>query len=175
MEFKELLALRNSCRAYDAQKLSSEQIEALLAAGSMAPIGRALYETLHYTVVTDAAVLKEICDKALEAAGNPGGNAPLYGAPAFILVSTKTEMANAIGIANASCVIDHMHMAAMDMGLGSCYIWGCMQPFKANADMAKIFNLPEGFTPVAGLIVGYPASKEVAERPVANKFETNYI
>ena len=106
MEFNKLLAVRKSSRAYDSKKVSSEQIEALLVAGSMAPVGRAMYETLHYTVITDEAVLKQISDMALEATGNPNGSSPLYGAPAFIVVSTKTEMANAIGIANAAC--DHI-------------------------------------------------------------------
>ena len=175
MEFKTVMGLRKSARAYSDKKVSDEQIRALLEAGSMAPVGRAMYETLHYTVITDGAVLKEMSDKALEAAGNVGGNSPLYGAPAFILVSTKTEMANNLGIANASCVIDHMHMAAVDMGLASCYIWGCVQPFKADPEMAKIFKLPEGFTPVAGLIVGYAAEADQTERPMENKIATDYI
>jgi len=175
MEFNKLMTLRKSTRAYSDRKVSDAQIQALLEAGSMAPVGRALFETLHYTVITNEAVLKQMSDMALEAAGNAGGNSPLYGAPAFILISTKSEMANSIGIANASCVIDHMHMAAVDMGLASCYIWGCVQPFKANPEMAKIFELPEGFTPVAGLIVGYAAAEDDSERPVENKIATSYI
>lgn len=174
MELMDVMALRKSSRAYKKDALTEAQIETLLEAGAMAPVGRALYETLHYTVVTDEAVLKEISDKALEAAGNVGGPDPLYGAPVFILISTKTEMANGIGIANASCVIDHMHMAATEMGLGSCYIWGCMQPFKANPEMAQIFKLPEGFTPVAGLIVGYTEA-EAKKRPVENKISVSYM
>ena len=52
-----------------------------------------------------------------------------------------------------------MHLAATALGLGSVFMWGSLEAMRVipELDNTSILNLPEGFEPLIGLAVGYPA------------------
>lgn len=60
--FMQLLSERYSCRKYTDEPVSRADIEAILTAGNVAPVGSSLFDNLHFTVVTDRAVLDALCE-----------------------------------------------------------------------------------------------------------------
>jgi nitroreductase len=77
-------------------------------------------------------------------------------------------------IASAGCVVQNMHLAATDLGLGSVYL-GSIQAVSNSFEVLYKLKLQDGFWPVAALAVGN--AKEAAEEreiPV-DKIYTNII
>ena len=58
-EFKSLLPLRQSVRAYTDEPVTEAQIDALLAAAQSAPVCMGRVETVKFSVVTDPAAIAE--------------------------------------------------------------------------------------------------------------------
>ena len=66
MEFKKVLEMRQSTRKFLDKQISEEELEIILRAGNHAPIGSALYEDIHITVVQDQEILLKLCEAAWE-------------------------------------------------------------------------------------------------------------
>ncbi|HHV12190.1 MAG TPA: nitroreductase [Clostridiales bacterium] len=162
MEMMETILKRQSVRAFTEEQIKESELETILRAGYASPIGGAKFESMHFTVIQNADFLKRFRVSAAEFVQKPDAN-PLYGAPTFIVVSSNAV--NPVAYANAGCVIENMCLAATELGLGSVYIYGCIAALNADQDLLKELGLPEGFTPVSGVILGYPAAP-VQEREV---------
>jgi len=178
MEFQELLHKRKSVHRFTNEPLSQEEINRVLDAGQYAPIGSNRYKDLHLTVVTS----REILDKLAQAARirrknfkemaeiiNTVSNAseilnqessydPFYHAPAVIFIShRKQDLEPHIEWCNVTTVAMAMHLAATDMGLGSCFMWFALDSMRRNPklDRTDLLGLPDGFEPLLGLAVGH--------------------
>ena len=79
------------------------------------------------------------------------------GAPCLILVSVREQQGQLrpVDVANAACVVENMHLAATDLGLGSCYLWGVVQTMSQSLDIMYKLGLQEGFWPVSAVAVGH--------------------
>ena len=55
---------------------------------------------------------------------------------------------------DVGCLIEHMALKATELGLGSCYIRGVFHSMGPNAKYIEKLNLPDGFRPISGLVVG---------------------
>lgn len=175
MEFSKVIKLRKSARAYGTEQVGRQELEQVLMAGCGAPIGRALYENYHLAVVQDAALLGRIDKTAAEAAGNPDMH-PLYGAPTVIFVSGKAEASPwELVCANAACIVDQMHLMATDLGLGSVYLWGCVQVIKNDPSFTKDMGVPEGFVPASALAIGYNVEQPGEREIPPDKIATTYV
>jgi len=166
MELFETFALRKSCRAYTAEKVSAADVKKIEFAANSAPVGGAHYENIHLAVVQDGAAMAEIRSVA------GGGKAdPFYGAPLAVFVSAKSrESSPNVEFANAACIVEHMHLAATALGLGSVYIWGCLPAVKGNAALKAKLGIPEGFEPVSALAVGHAADGAPSARAFAGTY-----
>ena len=194
MEFETVLRNRRSVRAFQSTPLTAAQIEALLEAARLAPVGSALYRDLHITVVRDQQKLLRLCEAAWkrfssrevvkEIAGeadtdlDAATNRPnlFYGAPAVFFLSHRRQMLQpGIEWANVSAVAQQMHLAATALGLGSCFMWGALESMRLfpELDHTALLELPEDFQPLLGLAVGYPAD-EPKERP-HREIGVNYV
>ena len=175
MEWKELMLTRKSCREYTDVQLTAEQLQAVLQAGCAAPIARGKFEQVQLTVVQDKKLL-ELIDTAAKAAYGDETFSCTRGAPTVIVVSVQ-EVDGQIApnmIASAGCVVQNMHLAATDLGLGSVYL-GSIQAVSNSFEVLYKLKLQDGFWPVAALAVGN--AKEAAEEreiPV-DKIYTNII
>ena len=138
MEFRETLARRHSSRAYEATPVSDEALDTILAAGRAAPVGMGEYGTVHLTVVTGSEKMAELRKFFMASESHD----PLYGAPAFIVVSAKP---GTVGTLDAGAIIENMLLAAADLGLGTCFIAGCLLGTKDPAKLRSILQIPEGF------------------------------
>lgn len=163
MQVSNAIEWRKSVRAYAPKAVEAEKMEVILKAGNLAPV----FGRFHMTVIEDQRLLQEINNITLDMMRHSGneflekraateGYAPLYGAPALILLSAPNgNDSNGFNMANVSCAAENMIIQATELGLGSCFVMGPMIAF-ADPELAKKVDLPEGYVPLVGVLAGYP-------------------
>jgi len=171
MELEKVFTSRASVRSYTGEKVTENQINALLKAANAAPVGRGKYDTIHLSVITNEELLKEIDANGAAFFGNPDMH-PLYGAPLLIVVSSSEE--GNVASANVGMIVHNMALEAVNLGLGQVCIYGATVALTQNADLVKKLNLPDGFTPLGSLAVG-PGAIAYAEREIPDKIATDYL
>ncbi len=151
----EAICSRKSVRNYTGEGVSSEELDKILKAADAAPIEMGQYESMHLTVITNKELLDEIDGAGAKMFGKPNIH-PLYGAPVFILVSTKSqaETIGNVAYSNAAIVVQNMALQATELGIGACHIWGVVAAINSSPDIISKLNLPEGFIPCCGIILG---------------------
>lgn len=175
MEWKELMTTRQSCRAYIDEQITTAQLKAILQAGCAAPVARGKFEQLQITVVQNKELLEQIDQAAKQSYGDDSFSCT-RGAPTVILVSVQEEQGqiSPMMMASAACVVENMHLAATDLGLGSVYL-GSIQAVNNSFEMLYKLKLQDGFWPVLALAVGN-AVEPAAQRVVPmTKIVTNII
>ncbi len=175
METLKAINSRKSCRSYTGE-LCDKALSAILMAGQAAPIGRGQYDTMHMTVIKNKELLAELNANAADFFGNPAAT-PLYGAPCLVLVSTTiADPANAnVPCSNAAVVVENMTLAATDLGIGSCLIWGAVAALNTKPELVAKLNLPEGYTVCCGITLGEPTEALVEREIPADRIATAYI
>ncbi len=172
-----LKAIRNrrSVRSYTGEKFAENDLQTILMAANAAPVGMGRYENVHLTVIENPELLGAIDRNAAQVFGRPDMK-PLYGAPLFILVSARPTM-DAIGntdYSNTAIVVHNMALAAVELGVGSCYIWGATMALAGNPELVAQLGLPDGFSPCCGIVLGATAEKytdrEIPEDRIATVF-----
>lgn len=146
---------RKTVRNYTGEQLSGEALSAILKAANASPIARGIYDAVHLTVIQNPQLLSKIDANGAAFFGNPSLT-PLYQAPTMIVVSGKKPapgMEN-VTYSNAAIVVHNMALAAVELGLGQCCIWGATMALSHNEELVKELHLPEGFVPCSSLIVG---------------------
>ena len=174
MNVMQAIAQRQSCRNFTDEPVTKEQIATLLQAANAAPVGRAKYDTVHLTVITDPQLIAEIDRTAAEVNGNPGGH-PLYGAGTLLLVSTPLPEEQLLTGCNVGCVMENMTLAAVELGLSSVYIFGAFRAIRSCTQLVKKLKLPEGFTAVSALAVGHAAAPEQPRDLAQEKINITYL
>jgi nitroreductase len=155
MDFMKVMHTRQTTRSYQTLELSQGQVELILQAGQNAPVSRGRFEDYHITVIKNSEILVAITSSAKEVTGNTDRD-PLYGAPAFFVVSAK-EPAKIGSIASAAAIVENMHLQATAELLGSCFVMGVIMDGTLDTKgIREKMGIPEGFTPVAGMLAGYP-------------------
>ena len=188
MDYFELLKKRTSSRKFTDEPLTEEEIGKILEAGSLAPVGSNRYADLHFTVVTDKELLKKLSEASLIRRSNGTEMAkiinnvsnaaeileqkneydPFYKAAAVIFVShRKQDLEPHIEWCNAASVTLSMHLATVEMGLGSCFMWFALDSMRRlpEFDKTDLLDLPENFEPLLGLAVGH-IEKPLGEREI---------
>lgn len=129
---------RRSTRRFDNKIPDKELIQKVVNAGRYAPSG-ANSQTSHFIVITNKEVLKEIAELVQEEfakmeisedmyvslkgsinASKKGDYVFHYNAPVLIVIANKKGYGNAI--ADSSCALENMMIAANAFDLGSCWI-----------------------------------------------------
>jgi len=147
MTFLELARARYSVRKYSSRPIEAEKLDAVLEAAALAPTG-CNRQPQRILVVDDPAVLAKIrtCTSYQ------------FGAPVTLVVCyDKTgcwvnPQGEPIGETDASIVTTHMQLAAVEQGLGTCWV-ACFDRPKLQAAL----NIPANYVPLALLPIGYPA------------------
>lgn len=180
MDYFELLNKRISSRKFTEEPVAEAELKAILDAGALAPVGSNRYNDLHLTVVTDRNILLKLAEasqirrsngKEMAEIINNVSNAeeileqtnsydPFYHAPAVIFVShRRQDLEPHIEWCNAASVTLAMHLATLELGLGSCFMWFALDSMRRipELDHTELLNLPEDFEPLLGLAVGHIA------------------
>lgn len=153
MNTLEAIYSRKSIRSF-TDAVSEEELNTILKAANASPVGRALYETVHLTIITNKELLSKINNSAIEFFNNSAAN-PLYDAPVYILVSAKlASPSDNVGFSNCAIIAENMALAAVELGLGACHIWGATIALSQNDELVQELNLPDGFTPCCGIVLG---------------------
>lgn len=161
MNFLDLAKNRFSVRKYKPDPVPEKDLLYVLEAGRIAP-SAVNYQPWHFLVIKDKESLKKVHT--------------LYHrewfreAPVVIIIladhnqSWKRADEKDHADIDAAIAADHMTLAAIDRGLGTC--WVC------NFDKQKtinLLNLPEHLEPVVFLPLGYPDQKTDANRHVSKR------
>ena len=148
MEFKEVIQRRYSCKKYSGRQVEPEKLNAILAAGRLAPTAKNLQEQKVY-VIQSSALLAKI-DAATPCR---------YGAPTVLVVAfdknnvfTYPGGKRDSGVEDASIVATHLILAAADEGVDSCWL-NYFDPDKLAASL----GLPENEEILMVLDLGYAA------------------
>ena len=149
MTVMEAVRLRKSVRAFLDTPVEEEKLNAVLDAGRLAPSANNRQEW-RFVVVRDAGTRA----KLVAAARNQAfvGEAP-------VVIACCAETDNHVMTCGQACypidvaiAIDHMALAACEMGLGTCWI-GAFHEDRVK----ELLGIPEEIRVVELLPLGYPA------------------
>ena len=174
MEFKDALKKRCSTRGFTAERVSDEDVKAILAAAQNAPLALGDNKTSHLTVVRDPELMEKIRSACMLKKKDGTPHDPLFGATTMIFFSATDISDDHIEYCNAGCVIENMCMAAADRGLGSLYIWGCLKKLKKQPDVVSLLKLPEGYEILSAFVCGYPL-KPIEDREDRENIATDIL
>jgi len=153
MEFLELIKKRYSVRAYKADPVEQEKIDKILEAANLAPTAanRQPFKILVIHTENRKEEMKQIYRR------DWFSQAPIVLGICSIpdKAWVRRDGKNYADI-DATIVMDHIILAATDLGLGTCWI-GAFDPDAAK----RILKLEEGWEPIAFTPLGYPEAQEV--------------
>ncbi len=148
MEFSEVIKNRYSCKNFDGRPVRKEQLDAILAAGRLAPTAKNLQEQRIYIVQSEEGLAK--IDEATPCR---------YGAATVAVVAFDRDNVFTYpggkrnsGAEDAAIVATHMMLAAANEGVDSCWL-----NFFDPEQLAKSLGLPENEKILMLLDLGYAA------------------
>lgn len=149
MNFSELISARYSVRAYKLAPVEEEKLLQVLEAARLAPTA-ANRQPFQVIVIHTAGREKEL--------GRIYGSKWFVQAPLVIAVCglpdqgwTRGDGKNFTDV-DVAIVMDHLILAAADLGLGTCWI-GAFNPQAAR----EVLGLPDDAEPIVLTPLGYPA------------------
>jgi len=152
----ELLRKRRSIRQFTPQPVEQEKIDSLVETMLRSPSSRS-FNPWEFVVVRDAATI-EALSKA-----KPHGSRFLQNAPLAVVVCADPKKCD-VWIEDASIASLLLHLAATDLGLGSCWVQIRMREHDATkmatTYVAELLALPPGIEVEAVVAIGYPAEEK---------------
>jgi nitroreductase len=159
MQFSELVRSRSSIRGYENRPVEKEKLDQILEAARWAPTAA---NRQPFQLIVAPTTGRE------EALSRVYSRPWFVQAPLVICVCALPEQAwvreldgKSYAEVDAAIVMDHLVLAAADLGLGTCWI-AHFNPEEARS----VFQIPNEAVPVALTPLGYPAA---APRPKERK------
>jgi nitroreductase len=149
MKVREAIEKRRSIRAYEDKPIPEEKLKKVLEAARLAP-SASNRQSWKFVVVRDVESRKKLA----RAAGNESfvSEAPVV----IAAVALRTDHIMMCGVhsypVDLAIAVDHMTLAAVEEGLGSCWIGAFSQE-----EVKRILNIPKQYMVVVLLPMGYPA------------------
>ena len=164
------IAKRSSTRGYTDQKLTNDQLDALIKAGLQAPTAANKQEISISVVDSENPILKEIEDE--KNAGQAQPNNFYYDAPTVLFLSGKSDFSWTS--VDAGIAVENIALAAEGLGLGSLII-GCVKNAllgNKKEYFANALKFPEGYEFAIAIAVGH---KAVTKEPHTIDLEKNVV
>jgi len=170
MEFSEVLRKRKMIRHFKSQPIPDEMLKRIIDAGNRAPTAsNASYRRL--MLVKDPRVLQLFRNVA------PGYSESK--AAAIIVIYTDLNVASAGGNKthvpwssrmDAGAAAENIHLAAVDMGLGSCF-------FSSSSieGIKELLSFPDYCRPEIMVSLGYPADSLPRPRKASSEATVVYV
>ena len=176
MNTMDAICSRKSVRSYTGEPVTAEELDAVLKAANASPVGMGQYNTMHLTVITNQELLGKI-EKATAALFGKPDMHPLYNAPTLVLVSVKKPepMMENVAYSNAAIMVHNMALAATELGVGHCDIWGAIAAVSHDSAILAELKLPEGFVPCCGICLGKTTETYELRDIPANRIEQTTI
>lgn len=149
MDINEAIKKRRSIRKFTDKKVDRQIIEKVIYTATHAP-SACNVQGWKFIITENQDIKNKIV--------NLGGSIIIKDAPMGILVVYDNQTKNTEykdDIQSASAAIQNINLAAIEAGLGTC--WICHLPPKRQ--LRKLFKIPNSFSPIAYILVGYPASE----------------
>ena len=147
-DFLTLAAERYSVRQFQPRPVEAEKVEMILKAGHLAPTAKNSQPQRVLVIESEEAREKR-----------KGVTRCHFDAPLALLVCTNTDECwrrsfdgKSSEDVDAAIVATHMMLEAADLGVGSCWVM-----FFDPAAARTAYAIPPEVTPVALLVMGYPA------------------
>lgn len=153
--FLDLITKRRSVRRYLEKAVEPKKVEALVEAALRSPssMGNNPWE---FIVVTDPIVLEKL------SRAKPHGATFLKRAPLGMVVCADPSKST-VWIEDASIAAIYIHLAALSLGLGSCWIQirerMHHETMSAEAYIAELLQIPGDRKVEAMIAIGYPAEE----------------
>ena len=153
--FIDLLRSRRSIRKFEDRPVETEKVELIVEAALRSPSSRG-GNPWEFVVVTDPEIINRL------STAKPHGASFLANAPLAIVVCADPGKSD-VWVEDASIAAVILHLAATDLGLGSCWV----QLRKRNHDetktageyAAELLGLPAGLVVSTIMAIGYPAQQ----------------
>lgn len=148
MDIYEIIEKRRSIRAFRDDPIPDDMLERVLNAGRMAPSVQNAQD-YKFIVVKDAEIRKEIsqaCSEQKFIAESPIIIVGVSTNPDYLMESTVPSYAMDVSIA-----IDHMTLAAVEEGLGTCWVGSFSQE-----EIKAVLDIPSECKVVVILPLGVP-------------------
>ncbi|EEI18654.1 hypothetical protein G8J22_01546 [Lentilactobacillus hilgardii] len=128
---------RKSVRTYTGEMISDNDLNQILTTAYASPVSMGKYDSLSLTVITSQDWLQRLDQNAQQIFNV--SQSMLYGAPLFIIVSTKLQEtpADKAAYSNAATIIENMNIEAVALGIGACHIWGVHYSLKSKQSAYK--------------------------------------
>jgi nitroreductase len=159
MDFKELIKLRQSNRAYQDRAVEKEKIEQCLEAGRLSPSANNA-QGWTFVTVDDAGMKTRIAESAYRMGGAFVKQAPVI----IVLVAEKPLFMSKFGSAlrkidfsslDMGIAASHICLQAADLGLGTCML----ESFDEKSVKA-LLNIPDNRRVALLITLGYPADTQ---------------
>lgn len=166
---------RRTIRNFNGKDIDEGELRAILGAAYASPIGRARYDTLSLTVVKNKDFL-EALDRATAEDFGDMSRRPLYGAPTLIIISSiiNEPPHDNVNYSNAAIITENIALAATELGVGACHIWGAIRTLNTRPELLKKLELKEGFVPLCAMALG-KTDEVYSIREIEEKIETKYF
>jgi len=147
----DLLRTRRSVRQFQEKPVEPEKVDLLVEAMLRSPSSRGI-NPWEFVVVTDPETLTAL------ARAKPHGASFIKNAPLAIVVCGDTTKSD-VWVEDCSIAAIILHLAAADLGLGSCWVQLRKREFDAgttsDAYVKKLLGLAENLAVEAVLAIGY--------------------
>ncbi|HEX9973263.1 MAG TPA: nitroreductase family protein [bacterium] len=157
MNVYDLILKRRTIRRFKQQPIAEPILKKFVNAGRLAPSGANL-QPLEFIVVNDPELVEQIFP-AVKWAGYiaPAGDPPEGARPvAYILVLINTAIKPKHGEVDAAAAIENMILAALDEGIGSCWM-GAID----REQLRVMLSIPPKYDIDSVLSLGYPDESPV--------------
>ena len=150
--FLDQIAQRRSVRKFQNRPVEKEKIDQLVEAALRSPSSRS-FNPWRFIVVDQADLLEKL------STAKPHGAAFLKNAPLAIVVCGDTS-ASDVWVEDTAIASTFIHLAAQDLGLGSCWIQIRKREHDANSDAGEyigtLLDIPPHLSVESVLAIGYP-------------------
>ena len=161
--FIDLLRSRRSIRRYQSKPVETKKVDFLMEAALRSPSSRG-FNPWEFVVVDDPETIQRLSQS------KPHGASFLANAPLAVVVCADTDKSD-VWVEDVSIATLILHLAATDLGLGSCWIQLRMRDHDdtttAGAFAAQVLGLRDGLEVSAIMAIGYP-DQQLAGHPNAS-------
>lgn len=178
----ENIKTRRSVRRYLNDQIKDEELEAILEAGSYAPSGHN-EQSWYFTVIQNKEIIDYISSESknvmasseidwIAKMGNNEKYHVLHNAPTVVIVSGRDSSYSPE--IDCSAAAQNILLAAASLNIGSCWV-GLVDFFFKQEEKVKKLNIPEGYTPLFAITLGYRQSDKIPKALERKKDLITYI
>lgn len=164
--FMELLKQRRSIRQFKEQAIEQEKVDLLMQAALRSPSSRGI-NPWEFIVVTEKKMLKKLSQ------AKPHGASFLANAPLAVVICADTNKTD-VWVEDTSIATLILHLAATDLGLGSCWIQLRLRQYddqtSAGAYVAQWLGLDDRMAVEAIMAIGYSSVQKAPHDPTSLPF-----